>query len=121
MGPYLFLLIFSSRRRHTRFDCDWSSDVCSSDLGVRDAVAAALSWPRPAARKHLHDKNERDDKLASARIGEPKLVRHPIAVRPRHRRAEPLQRFRVVLRTGEAVFVEVTDAVRSHVRGIGGP
>src|SRR5688572_33099036 len=25
---------FSSRRRHTRFDCDWSSDVCSSDLPV---------------------------------------------------------------------------------------
>src|SRR5688572_31500456 len=25
---------FSSRRRHTRFDCDWSSDVCSSDLTV---------------------------------------------------------------------------------------
>src|SRR2546427_11413088 len=25
---------FSSRRRHTRFDCDWSSDVCSSDLLV---------------------------------------------------------------------------------------
>src|SRR2546430_1123735 len=24
---------FSSRRRHTRCDCDWSSDVCSSDLG----------------------------------------------------------------------------------------
>src|SRR5260370_30667429 len=28
--PYFF---FSSRRRHTRFKCDWSSDVCSSDLG----------------------------------------------------------------------------------------
>src|SRR3989475_2010980 len=29
----LFLFFFfSSRRRHTRFDCDWSSDVCSSDL-----------------------------------------------------------------------------------------
>src|SRR2546430_13716121 len=26
---------FSSRRRHTRFDCDWSSDVCSSDLTMR--------------------------------------------------------------------------------------
>src|SRR2546430_10498990 len=29
---------WSSRRRHTRFDCDWSSDVCSSDLfqmGIR--------------------------------------------------------------------------------------
>src|SRR2546430_8946130 len=28
-GVFFF---FSSRRRHTRFDCDWSSDVCSSDL-----------------------------------------------------------------------------------------
>src|SRR5256886_9811447 len=27
-----FAFFFSSRRRHTRFDCDWSSDVCSSDL-----------------------------------------------------------------------------------------
>src|SRR5206468_4762087 len=26
---------FSSRRRHTRSDRDWSSDVCSSDLVVR--------------------------------------------------------------------------------------
>src|SRR5260370_40974416 len=25
---------FSSRRRHTRFKCDWSSDVCSSDLAL---------------------------------------------------------------------------------------
>src|SRR5256886_12056542 len=28
----LVCFFFSSRRRHTRFDCDWSSDVCSSDL-----------------------------------------------------------------------------------------
>src|SRR2546430_2278803 len=28
----LLSVFFSSRRRHTRFDCDWSSDVCSSDL-----------------------------------------------------------------------------------------
>src|SRR5256886_1686995 len=27
----VFQLVFSSRRRHTKFDCDWSSDVCSSD------------------------------------------------------------------------------------------
>src|SRR2546430_9954094 len=31
---------FSSRRRHTRFDCDWSSDVCSSDLIDETAAAA---------------------------------------------------------------------------------
>src|SRR2546430_6070350 len=35
---------FSSRRRHTRFDCDWSSDVCSSDLvrGKARSLAEAL-------------------------------------------------------------------------------
>src|SRR2546427_5822850 len=34
---------FSSRRRHTRFDCDWSSDVCSSDLArMSGATLAAL-------------------------------------------------------------------------------
>src|SRR5438034_9341331 len=30
----MFCFFFSSRRRHTRSLCDWSSDVCSSDLGV---------------------------------------------------------------------------------------
>src|SRR2546428_4045743 len=31
---YLVFFFFSSRRRHTRSDRDWSSDVCSSDLAV---------------------------------------------------------------------------------------
>src|SRR5436189_1074824 len=31
-----FFFFFSSRRRHTRYIGDWSSDVCSSDLGSRD-------------------------------------------------------------------------------------
>src|SRR5256886_13469524 len=39
-----FFFFFSSRRRHTRFDCDWSSDVCSSDL----AVAYRRSWLKEA-------------------------------------------------------------------------
>src|SRR6266481_8376925 len=30
----MFYFFFSSRRRHTRWNCDWSSDVCSSDLGL---------------------------------------------------------------------------------------
>src|SRR2546430_11776741 len=35
---YLLFFFFSSRRRHTRFDCDWSSDVCSSDLPATAGV-----------------------------------------------------------------------------------
>src|SRR5688572_32459489 len=36
------IFFFSSRRRHTRFDCDWSSDVCSSDLAL--GTAQTLAW-----------------------------------------------------------------------------
>src|SRR2546430_13091249 len=36
-------VFFSSRRRHTRFDCDWSSDVCSSDLTVIDQLSPLLA------------------------------------------------------------------------------
>src|SRR5690606_39872511 len=40
------LFFFSSRRRHTRFSRDWSSDVCSSDLGWRlDATVAKIKGP----------------------------------------------------------------------------
>src|SRR3989440_2466381 len=38
--PIRFFFFFSSRRRHTRSDRDWSSDVCSSDLPIRGNVAA---------------------------------------------------------------------------------
>src|SRR2546430_12572846 len=33
LADAVLVRVFSSRRRHTSFDCDWSSDVCSSDLG----------------------------------------------------------------------------------------
>src|SRR2546430_7822540 len=43
-SAFFFFFFFSSRRRHTRFDCDWSSDVCSSDLkGFDPALANAIS------------------------------------------------------------------------------
>src|SRR5260370_27563481 len=41
-----FFFFFSSRRRHTRFKCDWSSDVCSSDL-------RATEFPNPS-ENHNH-------------------------------------------------------------------
>src|SRR5256886_3619705 len=37
----MHFFFFSSRRRHTRFDCDWSSDVCSSDLETMPACGGA--------------------------------------------------------------------------------
>src|SRR5690606_11008076 len=39
---------FSSRRRHTRFSRDWSSDVCSSDLEIIEGETDAL------LRQHRH-------------------------------------------------------------------
>src|SRR5690606_39644617 len=40
---FLLFFFFSSRRRHTRFSRDWSSDVCSSDLMLFGLLAGA--WP----------------------------------------------------------------------------
>src|SRR5260370_27447771 len=45
LSPHMFVFLFfffSSRRRHTRFKCDWSSDVCSSDLLTRTVVIGYL-------------------------------------------------------------------------------
>src|SRR5438034_10425574 len=36
------MFFFSSRRRHTRSLCDWSSDVCSSDLNAVRGASVAL-------------------------------------------------------------------------------
>src|SRR2546430_5143556 len=47
---------FSSRRRHTRFDCDWSSDVCSSDLpalGRSHSATAAAPCARCPSKARL--------------------------------------------------------------------
>src|SRR5256886_5937235 len=44
-GVYMFFFFFSSRRRHTRFDCDWSSDVCSSDLNPMTVEVARRNTP----------------------------------------------------------------------------
>src|SRR2546430_14703964 len=44
------MFFFSSRRRHTRFDCDWSSDVCSSDLSMDGFIASLREICDLAAR-----------------------------------------------------------------------
>src|SRR5690606_40520285 len=47
---YFTLFFFSSRRRHTRFSRDWSSDVCSSDLAR--AARPALLGREVVVRDH---------------------------------------------------------------------
>src|SRR5690606_11192993 len=42
MCTLIFCFFFSSRRRHTRFSRDWSSDVCSSDLVIQGVDAFRL-------------------------------------------------------------------------------
>src|SRR5690606_40311423 len=37
----MLVFFFSSRRRHTRFSRDWSSDVCSSDLEIAGDLGRA--------------------------------------------------------------------------------
>src|SRR6266480_5689546 len=45
----MLFFFFSSRRRHTRLTCDWSSDVCSSDVDLL-AVDANLVGQRDGLR-----------------------------------------------------------------------
>src|SRR6266568_8324141 len=42
----MFFFFFSSRRRHTRWNCDWSSDVCSSDLPSARRTPPGRAVPR---------------------------------------------------------------------------
>src|SRR5690606_40928189 len=54
---------FSSRRRHTRFSRDWSSDVCSSDLDVlpgdEHGPSRAAVWPAGEDVEHMTVGGER--------------------------------------------------------------
>src|SRR5215203_6920307 len=49
---FLIFFFFSSRRRHTRYWRDWSSDVCSSDL-YRKAAQRIRETPGPVAQMAL--------------------------------------------------------------------
>src|SRR5256886_2140957 len=48
------VFFFSSRRRHTRFDCDWSSDVCSSDLQIAPAPGDHIAYSSAPSKFHEH-------------------------------------------------------------------
>src|SRR5690606_40158802 len=65
----IVLFFYSSRRRHTRFSRDWSSDVCSSDLDLVEfanggvdtpwgRLRAEMGHPEPFNMKYLGIGNE---------------------------------------------------------------
>src|SRR5688572_32080736 len=78
----LFFFFFSSRRRHTRFDCDWSSDVCSSDLSARvlqDSQAMSrsrrpLACFKPCARTPPSSRRFRSEEHTSELQSQSNLV-----------------------------------------------
>src|SRR5947209_14103882 len=55
-----FVFFFSSRRRHTRYWRDWSSDVCSSDLACRPRQVAIQ---KTIAERNLRFFDAEADKL----------------------------------------------------------
>src|SRR5437660_9032049 len=53
------IFFFSSRRRHTRWPRDWSSDVCSSDLFDRAARGTILEQHGQNNRRRSHTRCQR--------------------------------------------------------------
>src|SRR5216683_5878824 len=65
----MFFFFFSSRRRHTRSDRDWSSDVCSSDLLAGEIADGVVLWACPAS--YIGDVAMREIAAGRARAGQP--------------------------------------------------
>src|SRR5690625_1914319 len=80
MCPIFCIFFFSSRRRHTRWPRDWSSDVCSSDLAERQATKDAgviagleveriINEPTAAALAYGIDKEDQDQTILVYDLG----------------------------------------------------
>src|SRR3712207_8448068 len=61
----IVFFFFSSRRRHTRYWRDWSSDVCSSDLEGDVALEPVVG----AVDAHVDDRRARLDPVAADHLG----------------------------------------------------
>src|SRR5437660_2441010 len=66
--PLLNFFFFSSRRRHTRWPRDWSSDVCSSDL-LADAAVRTASLVSMGYVEAIYCPKREFERLRSVRTG----------------------------------------------------
>src|SRR3712207_6788157 len=97
----LFIFFFSSRRRHTRYWRDWSSDVCSSDLvGIHPAVPALLNYAIVVGTQIKMDVPGKASTIALVDNIEPPIVR--------------LDDGKVI----QVITVEQAERIRSHVSKI---
>src|SRR5256885_8769686 len=97
---------FSSRRRHTRLQGDWSSDVCSSDLcvssgsgaprDVRPCPSRDAGRPFRGAPLRLISSNEFGHSWPALRVGGGKGVAFNLPCCPDRAADESAQRARVV-------------------------
>src|SRR5690242_21749128 len=80
MRRYVRSFFFSSRRRHTILTCDWSSDVCSSDLSrCCDRTLCAPRWPStsPSGRPPSRARGPASSRSEERRVGkECRCIRH---------------------------------------------
>src|SRR5436190_24176287 len=78
----MFFFFFSSRRRHTRSLCDWSSDVCSSDLRQGFSEADLIDFTPELHKKAL----EITSRYSMGPLYTPPLVRDESPNRSEERR-----------------------------------
>src|SRR5438309_8553715 len=83
-----FDFFFSSRRRHTRWNCDWSSDVCSSDLAGLDTEFDGQAQPAPGATVGLLEQEPHLDESKDVRGNVEKGVAETKALLDRFNRSE---------------------------------
>src|SRR2546421_3371206 len=73
-GVQTCALPISSRRRHTRSDRDWSSDVCSSDLSSHDQISYAVFCLR--SEEHTSELQSRSDLVCRLLLEKKKIKMH---------------------------------------------
>src|SRR3712207_8581245 len=81
----LYEVLFSSRRRHTSYWRDWSSDVCSSDLPVAGQLPVAEERHPEEAKEQPERRPER---VEPASQGHERQAEHKERKEPVHRSEE---------------------------------